>query len=390
MIFQIDKSQQQIEKAVDDFTRGEFKKEVVAELAESRQFPEKIWKKACHLGFVGIHFPELYGGEGLGMVENVLVTERLCRADSSIGTCVSRAGYATEFILRFGNESQKKKWLPKVARGEILAGGALREPGDEDPIGSCRTTAVKEGDEWVINGVKSFVLNAGPLCGVYVVLCNTGTGEPGSDSHLSTILVDAHRPGVTVADAGAMLGLRSMHIGTVRFEQVRVPLDHLVGSENAGHTQILTCQNERRIQAAAELLGIAVGAFERAFQHVAQREQFRRKIIDFQVTRQKFGDMATRIQAARLLAYQAASYLDQGCANDRLSAMAKLQATRTALAVCDEAVQLLGGYGYVQEYEVERFFRDARALGVLDGTQIAQKNIIAEGIMKAKGSLSIS
>jgi len=390
VIFQIDKSQRQIEKAVDDFARGEFKKEVVAQLAESRQFPEKIWKKACHLGFVGIHFPESYGGEGLGMVENVLVTERLCRADSSVGACVSRAGYATEFIRRFGNESQKKKWLPKVAQGKIITGGAFLEPGDDGPIGACGTTAVKEGDEWVINGVKSFVLNAGPLCGVYVVLCNTGGGEAGSDSHLSTILVEAERAGVTVVDAGPMLGLRSMHIGTVRFEQVRVPLDHLVGSENGGREQVLTCFNERRIQAAAELLGVAEGAFERAFQHVAQREQFRRKIIDFQVTRQKLGDMATRIQAARLLIYQAASHFDDGGASDRLSAMAKLQATRTALAVCDEAVQLMGGYGYVQEYEVERFFRDARALGVLDGTQIAQKNIIAEGLVRAKGSLSIS
>jgi alkylation response protein AidB-like acyl-CoA dehydrogenase len=387
VIFQIDKSQQQIEKAVDDFARGEFKKEVVAQLAESRQFPEKIWKKACHLGFVGIHFPESFGGEGLGMVENVLVTERLCRADSSVGACVSRAGYATEFILRFGNESQKKKWLPKVAQGKIITGGAFLEPGDDDPIGACGTTAVKEGNEWVINGVKSFVLNAGPLCGVYVVLCNTG--EADSDNHLSTFLVEADRAGVTVADAGPVLGLRSMRIGTVGFEQVRVPLDHLVGSENAGRAQVLACRSERRIQAAAELLGIAVGAFERAFQHVAQREQFRRKIIDFQVTRQKLGDMATRIQAARLLTYQAASSLDQGGASEKLSAMAKLQATRTALVVCDEAVQLLGGYGYVQEYEVERFFRDARALGSLDGTQIAQKNIIAEGIVKAKGSLSI-
>ncbi len=390
MIFQIDKSQQQIEKAVDDFARGEFKKEVVAELAETRQFPDKIWKKACQLGFMGIHFPESYGGEGLGMVENVLVAERLCRADSSIGTCLSRAGYASEFILRFGNENQKKKWLPKVAQGKMLAGGAILESREGGDIGLCTTTAVKEGNEWVINGVKSFVLNAGPLCGFYVVLCNTGENEPASDRHLSTILVEAGRDGVAVIDGGGMLGLRSMSIGTVRFEQVRVPLEHLVGSENAGREQVLTCFTERRIQAAAELLGVAEGAFERAFQHVAQREQFRRKIIDFQVTRQKLGAMATWIQAARLLTYQAASHFDDGGASDRLSAMAKLQATRTALAVCDEAVQLMGGYGYVQEYEVERFFRDARALGTLDGTQIAQKNIIAESLVRARGSLAIS
>lgn len=291
------------------------------------QIPEPIVDRMRQMGLFGLAIPKTYGGLGLTTLQEVMIYEEITQTNG------------------------------------------------------CYRSRI---------GTKSFVLNAGPLCGVYVVLCNTGGGEAGSDSHLSTILVEAERAGVTVVDAGPMLGLRSMHIGTVRFEQVRVPLDHLVGSENGGREQVLTCFNERRIQAAAELLGVAEGAFERAFQHVAQREQFRRKIIDFQVTRQKLGDMATRIQAARLLTYQAASHFDDGGASDRLSAMAKLQATRTALAVCDEAVQLMGGYGYVQEYEVERFFRDARALGVLDGTQIAQKNIIAEGLVRAKGSLSIS
>jgi acyl-CoA dehydrogenase len=384
VIFQIDKSQKQIQKAVKDFVKGEFKKEVIDGLVENYSFPEGIWKKAGDLGFVGIHFPEQYSGEGLGIFESVLVAEELCRGDSSIGTCLAKAGYGAELILRFGNEAQKEAWLPKVAEGEVLSCGAFTEPGLGNDIVLSETTAVKDGDGWVINGTKTFVTNGGPLSGFYIVLCRTDPNASSMNRSLSTILVEADRDGITAVDVGNKLGGQLMFISKVQFNQVRVPLNNLVGKENGGLAQVAVYLNERRILAAAQSVGTAQGAFDRSLSYVKQREQFGRKIVDFQVTRQKLADMTTKIEAARLLTYQAAWHFDQGGGNEKLSAMAKLQAARTAVEVCDEAIQLLGGYGYIQEYEVERYFRDAKMADIFDGTQITQKNIIADELINRR------
>ncbi len=384
MSLELNQSQLQIRKAVRDFVRGEFKKEVIEALIEGSAFPEAIWKKAADLGFIGIHFPEAYAGAGMGVFENALIAEELCRGDSSVGCCLGRAGCGAELLLRFGTEPQKKAWLPKVAEGAILCGAGLTEPGLGNDIARSQTAAVRTGGAWVINGAKSFVVNAGPQAGFYVVLARTDAGAPEPGRGLSTFLVEADRPGVKVADAGRKLGCRLMPIGEVVFEQVRVPLDHLVGEENRGYDQVAAFSNESRILAAAQALGMAQGAFDRSFAYVKQREQFGTKIIDFQVTRHKVAEMATKIEAARLLTYQAARSFDarNGKSGARLSAMAKLCAGRTAVEVGDEAVQLLGGYGYIQDYEVERFFRDAKMLELLDGTRGTQKNAIADDLVK--------
>jgi alkylation response protein AidB-like acyl-CoA dehydrogenase len=380
---ELNKSQLQIQKAVRDFVKGEFKQEVIEELVEANAFPETIWKKAAELGFIGIHFPEAYAGAGLGVFENALIAEELCRGDSSVGCCLARAGYGTELLLRFGTETQKLAWLPKVAEGSVLFCAAFTEPGLGNDIARSRTTAAKSGDGWVVNGTKSFVINAGPQAGCYLVLCRTDADASESVQGLSIFLVESDRPGIGVADIGKKLGCRLMSIGEVRFEQVRVPLDHRVGPENQGWQQVTAFMNESRILAAAQALGMAQGAFERSFAYVKQREQFGTRIIDFQITRHKVAEMATQIEAARLLTYQAARSFDakKGRNEVRLSAMAKLYAGQTAVAVCDEAIQLLGGYGYMTEYEVERFYRDAKITEIYEGTKEIQKNTIASAVL---------
>jgi alkylation response protein AidB-like acyl-CoA dehydrogenase len=381
---ELDKAQLQIQKAVRDFVKGEFKKDVIDELVAGGVFPQAIWKKAAALGFIGIHFPEAYAGGGLGVFENTLIAEELCRGDSSVGACLARAGYGAELLLRFGTEPQKKAWLPKVTEGSVLCGAALTEPGLGSDLARSQTTAAKAGDGWVVTGTKSFVVNAGPQAGCYLVLCRTDAGAAEPAHGLSTLLVEADRPGVQAVDAGRKLGWRLISIGEVCFDQVRVPLDHQVGLENRGGDQVAAFLSESCITAAAQALGVAQGAFERAFAYVKQREQFATRIIDFQVTRHKVAEMATKIEAARLLTYQAARSFDaqKGRGGGRLSAMAKLYAGRTAVEVCDEAIQLLGGYGYIQDYEVERFYRDAKMIELFDGARGAQKNAIAEDLMK--------
>jgi len=384
--FQLDKPQIQIQKAVKDFVKGEFKKEVIDNLIENHAFPVDIWKKACELGLIGMHFPEQYSGQGLGMFETVLVAEELCRGDSSVGSCILKASHGTELILRYGSEEQKKMWLPKVVEGEVLACMAVSEPGLGNDIKNIETIAEKDGDEWVVNGTKTFVINGGSLSGFYIVLCKTKHDSilSSSEQNFSIILVGANCSGINTTDIGKKIGGDLMSIHNVQFNQVRVPLNNMVGKENTGLAQVTSFLNENRIVAAARSVGFAQGAFERSFRHVKDRIQFGRKIVEFQVTRQKLANMATQIEAARILTYQAAWYFDHRRNSPKLNTMAQLQASFSALQVCDEAIQLLGGYGYIQEYEVERFYRDAKMDDIFDDSKITQRNVIAGELLKGK------
>lgn len=381
---QLNKTQKQIQKAVNDFIKGEFKKEVLDRLVDTYSFPEDIWKKAGEIGLIGIHFPEKYAGQSLTVFENVLVAEALCRGDSSVGACLAMAGYGAELILHYGSDVQKKSWLPKIAEGEVLSSMALTEPGLNNDLASSSTCAVKNGDYWVINGTKTFVINGG-LSNFFLVLCKTDPDASSLDKAFSTILVEAGQEGTCIVDVGSRLGRRLMPVNEVTFNAVSVPAGNLVGKENQGLAQIHDCLKEIRISAAAQALGIALGAFDRALAYVKQREQFHRRLIDFQVTRQKLAEMATRIEASRLLTYQAARQFEANRKDsDRLIAMAKLHAGRTAVEVCDEALQMFGGYGYIQEYEVERYFRDAKMADIFEGTPVFQKDTIASELVKIR------
>jgi alkylation response protein AidB-like acyl-CoA dehydrogenase len=380
MDFELTKPQREIQKAAYEFAKGEFDKELALELDKTHEFPEKIWKKAAELGFIGIHFPEAYAGQGLGVLENILVAEEFCRRDSGIGSAVILASFASECILRFGTDAQKAHYLPPVAEGKALSGGAFTEPDHGSDITAMDTAAVKDGDAWVINGTKTFITNGG-LAAFYTVLCQTDAAVAPSYRGLSMILVEGDRKGVTTADVGDKMGIHMMATAEVNFKDVRVPLDHLVGKEGKGFYQVLEFFDESRILVAAQALGIAQGAFDRALDYVKQREQFGKKIAQFQVNQHKIADMATKIELARLITYKAAWNFDQGRIDPKLTSMAKMYAGRIAVEVADEAIQLLGGYGYMTEYEVERFYRDARITEIYEGTREIQKNTIAGAIL---------
>ena len=380
MEFELNKTQKDIQKAVRDFVKGEFDKELAFELEQKHEFPRKIWKKACDLGLIGVHFPEKYSGQGLGSLEDILVVEELCRGDSTIGSAIALAAFASEIIMHYGTDAQKEKYLPAVAEGEMLSAGAFTEPDHGSDITYMNTTAVKDGDEWVINGGKTFITNGG-LAGFYNVLCQTDPDAKPGYRGQSLILVEADREGLSTTDVGQKMGIRMMATAEVILKDVRVPASNLIGEENKGFYHVLHFFDESRIQIAAQALGTAQGAFDRALAYVKQREQFGKKIAQFQVTQHKLADMATKIELARLITYKAAWNFDQGRIDPKLTSMAKMYAARTAVEVADEAIQLLGGYGYMTEYEVERFYRDAKITEIYEGTKEIQKNTIASALI---------
>jgi len=380
MDFELSKTQKEIQKAVREFAKGEFDKELAMELEKKHEFPRKIWQKAGDLGLIGVHFPEAYSGQGLGSLEDILVIEELCRADSTIGSAVALSSFASELILHFGSDDLKERFLPQVAEAKMLSAGAFTEPDHGSDITFMDTTAVRDGDDWVINGNKIFITNGG-LAGFYSVLCQTDPDATPTYRGQSVILVEGDRPGVSTSDVGEKMGIRMMATTEVVFKDVRVPAENLVGKEGKGFYQVLEFFDESRIQVAAQALGTAQGAYDRALAYVKQREQFGKKIAKFQVTQHKLADMATKIELARLITYKAAWNFDQGRIDPKLTSMAKMYAARTAVEVCDEAIQLLGGYGYMTEYEVERFYRDAKITEIYEGTKEIQKNTIASALL---------
>jgi alkylation response protein AidB-like acyl-CoA dehydrogenase len=380
MDFELTKSQKEIQLAAREFARGEFDKELALELDRRHEFPTQIWKKACDLGFVGVHFPEEYSGQDLGVLENIIIADEFCARDSTIGSAIILSGFASECVLRFGSAELKQKFLPAVVEGQMLSGGAFTEPDHGSDITSLDTIAVRDGDEWVINGTKTFITNGG-MAGFYSVMCQTDTECQPSYKGISLILVEADLEGVIAIDVGEKLGIHMMPTAELNFKDVRVPASNLIGEEGKGFDQVLEFFDESRILVAAQALGIAQGAYDRALAYVKEREQFGRKIAEFQVTQHKLADMATKIELARLITYKAAWNYDQGCIDPKLTAMAKMYAARTAVEVADEAIQLLGGYGYMTEFEVERFYRDAKITEIYEGTKEIQKNTIAGAIL---------
>ena len=380
MDFELNKTQKDIQKAVRDFVKGEFDKDLALELAKNHEFPKKIWQKAGEIGLIGVHFPEKYSGQGLGSLEDILVIEELCRGDSSIGSAVALSSFASELVVHYGSDEMKEKFIPQVAEGKMLSAGAFTEPDHGSDITSVNTTAVRDGDEWVVNGGKTFITNGG-LAGFYSVMCQTDPDAKPSYRGISLILVEAEREGLSTMDVGDKMGISTMSTTEVILKDVRVPLANLIGEENKGFYHVLHFFDESRIQVAAQALGIAQGAFDRALDYVRKREQFGKKIAQFQVTQHKLADMITKIELARLMTYKAAWNFDQGRIDPKLTSMAKMYAARTAVEVADEAIQLLGGYGYMTEYEVERFYRDAKITEIYEGTKEIQKNTIASSVI---------
>jgi alkylation response protein AidB-like acyl-CoA dehydrogenase len=382
--FELSDEQKDIQRAAREFAQGEFDRDLAMELEREHAFPKSIWKKACELGFVGIHFPEAYGGQGLGILENALVVEEFCRQDSGIGVALTLVDFSSEVILRFGTEEQKQKYLPPVAAGKAIFAGAYTEPDHGSDITRLSTTAVKRGQEFVINGTKTFITN-GTLAQYFVILCQTDPEAKPPHRAMATILLERGTPGFEATELGDKMGIRMTSTAELSFSDVHVPLENLIGQENRGFYQVLEFFDESRVEIAAQALGIGQGAFDRALAYAKDRRQFGQRIADFQATQHKLADMYTMLETARLLTYKAAWNYDQGRIDPRLTSMAKMYAGRVGVEVADEAIQIFGGYGYITEYEVERFYRDAKIMEIYEGTREIQKNTIASVLVgKAK------
>ena len=380
MNFELTEEQKQIRNAAREFSEGEFDKDLVLELNETCKFPFEIWKKACKLGFIGMHFPEKYGGQNLGVFENALVVEEFCRKDSSIGVALSLVDFAAELILRFGTENQKNTYLIPITTGNIISSGAFLEAEGSEGINNISTVATKEGNFLLINGNKHFVINSN-TANFYIILCRTDVNIKPSYLGESIIIVEKGLEGVTFIESEEKMGIKMIPTADLYLKNVKVPFENLIGSENRGFYQVTKFFGESKIEIAAQALGIAQGAFERAMEYAKKREQFGRKIIEFQAIQHKLADMALKIERARLLTYKAAWSFDKGEYNSKLTLMAKIDASRTAVEVTKEAIQIFGGYGYLIEQEVEHFYRDAWITELYLGSREMQKTMLADALL---------
>ena len=370
MNFELSDEQEDIQKAAREFAQGEFDPDLALELDEGAKFPESLWKKAAQLGFIGMHYPEELGGQGLGLIENLLVIEAFCRVDSGIGSALSSVDLGSEAILKFGSQGQKKQFLIPLVKGEKRMGVAFAESEDGNDFSSLSTVSERSGEEYSLRGKKRFVLNAS-LADSFLTLCK----EP--KEGWITLMVERARDGIEVHPIEKM-GLKMISFGDLLFKEVRVSMANRIGREGEGMAQARHCRQAMGLRSAAQALGTAQGALDRAMGHAKQREQFGRRLSQFQAIRHKLADMAVGIEVARWLTYKSATEYDRGKIDPLFFSITQLEVGRRLVRVVDEALQIFGGYGYMAEQAIEHYFRDAWAIGVELGTEEEQKDAIAE------------
>lgn len=379
MDFELTHEQKDIQKAAREFAEKTFP-EVAEESDLNETFPKALWKRACDLGFVGVFIDEAYGGPGLGFLEHALITEEFSRVDAGCGTVLTTT-LGSEFILFFGREDQKRKYLPLLPRGEAIMGMAITEPDAGSDVSSVSTLARKEKDHYVINGSKMFITN-GSIADYMVALCVTDEGEKVRSKRHSPILIETNREGFEANKLKRKLGMRASDTAEINFSDVKVPLENLVGEkEGDGFYQLMTVFNHTRIAVAISGVGIAQGGLEKAIQYSKQRKQFGSPLAHFQGIQFKLAEMASLIEAARALCYKAAWMVDQGKIDPKLISMAKWFGGEVGVKVIDEVVQIHGGYGYVGEYGIERLYRDAKLVEIVEGTKEIEKLIIARQLL---------
>ena len=379
MDFELTKEQQDIQKAAREFAEGEFR-DVARECDLNEEIPRSLLKKGADLGFIGVFIDEEYGGAGLGFLEHALILEEFWRVDPGISQEFSSITFGAEEFLMFGSEEQKMKYLPPLVKGEAIMGFAITEPDAGSDAAAGTTSAVLDGDEWVINGSKVMIGN-GSVADYMLIFCLTEPDVPAKSKRHSIIVVETDRPGYDADKIKGKMGLRASDTANIFFSDLRVPKDNLVGTRGKGFYQLMNFFDRSRAYVAAHGVGLAQGALDLAIKHVKTREQFGQKIAAFQVTQFKIAEMATKVELARTLTYRACGMLDKGQVDTKLVAMAKWNAARTAVEVVDEALQLHGGYGYIDDHDVERFYRAAKVLEIYEGTKEVEKIIIARNIL---------
>ena len=383
MDFQLTDEQRELRKAVRSFAEGEVAPHV-SEWDEKSEFPRGIVKQLGEMGLMGIIFPESLGGSGMGYVEYVLAVEELSRVDGSIGIIVaSHNSLCTNHIMVAGNDEQRKQWVTKLASGEWLGAWGLTEPGSGSDAGGMRTTAAKVDGGWVLNGSKTFITN-GSYADCALVLAVTDR-EKGTSAGISGFLVEKGTKGFRPGRKENKLGLRASDTSELIFEDCFVPDDHLVGEVGHGFKDAMKVLDGGRISIAALSLGMARGALDAAMKYACERRQFGKAISEFQAIQFKLADMATQLEAAWLLTMRAASMKDAGKKTTLESSMAKLFASEVACRICEEGVQIHGGYGFIKDYPAEKFYRDVKLCTIGEGTSEIQRMVIARELLKNRG-----
>ena len=379
MTFGLTKEQIDIQKAAREFAEGELRP-VARELDAQEMFDDRLWKKAAELGFLAVFVPEQYGGLGLGYLDQCLIIEEFARVDLGVAHAIESTFFGTQLIQLVGTEVQKEKYLPLICSGKMRMGVAVTEPDAGSDVTSVATTAVKERGDYIINGNKIFITNA-TSADFLIVLCVTNPEHPKKHERFSTIIVETKRPGYEANVFHGKLSLRMSNTGEVVFKNVRVPQENLLGTENRGFYNIMEFFNRTRVQVAALGVGTAQGALDKAIVHVRRREQFGSPLATFQLVQGKIAEMITMTEAARSICYRAASKLDSGSPDPALSSMAKWYCAEVAVRVADEAIQLHGGYGILEEYDVAHYWRNAKVLEIFEGSKEIEKIIIGKKIL---------
>jgi alkylation response protein AidB-like acyl-CoA dehydrogenase len=374
--------QQQLRRSIREFAEGEIAPHVM-EWDEISHFPAEIMPKLAEMGLLGIIFPEQYGGAGLGYIEYVIAIEELSRIDGSVGIIVAaHNSLCSNHIFKFGTEAQKQKYLAPLAQGRKLGAWSLTEPEAGSDAGGTRTTAKRDGNHWVINGAKTFTTN-GHYADVCVAMAVTDKSK--SSHGISAFIIEKGTPGFGPGKKENKLGLRASDTSEVIFSDCRIPQENLLGDEGEGFTGSLKILDGGRISIAALALGMAQGALAAAIKYAKQRKQFGQPISEFQAIQFKLADMATEVEAARLLVYQSAWFADRNNARfTRESSMAKLFASEVAVRVANECVQIHGGYGFIKDYPAEKFYRDVKLCTIGEGTSEIQRLVIARQLLGKK------
>ncbi len=361
----------------------EFKPEIALDLDRKEEYPLEIYRKAARLGLVCMSFPSEYGGRGYGFFETCLVVEEMCRADSTLGAAVSTGNYGSDLILTYGTEEQKEKYLPHICNGDYISAAALTEPGaGGSDITRLKTKATKSGKEWCLNGAKTFILNA-PLADFLVVLAQTDPNAVPSYKGETLFVVEKETAGLATRKQTGKMGIRCCVTGEVTLDNVKVTNWNIVGGLNKGFYHALEFFDKYRVFVAAQALGMAQGAWEIAFRHAKNTEAAGQPLLQHQAIGFPLAEIATKIEAARLLAYRAAMLIDFGKISPMFAAMAKLYASRVAVEATDFAIQVLGGRGYFSEYRVERYHRDAKITEIYEGTSEIQKLTVLRYLLKS-------
>ncbi len=384
--FQFSKEQEYIRKAAREFAEKEFTPELAMKCDREEKFPEELFRKCAELGFHAVAIPEEYGGGGYGPIEQMIVMEEFSSVNPGLGLACLIPTFGMEILLLHGSEEQKEKYIPKVAEGKWIMGMANTEPDAGSDSASIKTRAIKEGDEWILNGTKMFISN-GSIADFILVTARTGEVTDVKERHkgISYFIVETDSEGYRATPIKGKMGIRATDTAEVSLRNVKVPSENLVGQEGMGFYYMMEFFDITRVWVAAQAVGIARGALNLAIEYTKQRKAFGMPLATFQYVNFKIAELATKIEAARTLAYRAAAVqIEKGKPDSTLSSMAKWYAGEVAVETCNWCLQFHGGYGYIDEYPINQFYRDAKITEIYEGAKEIEKLVIARNLFRMK------